>query len=104
MTVPLLFDFSGLPDSETSPKSFPGTSHKGDAPSPVQRTWERLSLLRREIASLRAWMRDTASNRPVPSRWVVESRLQQLTEEAERLAAETERPRHPARPAPFWER
>jgi len=49
---------------------------------------QRLCLLRREIASLRSWMRDAPSNRAQPSRWVVESRLRQLTEEAERLAAD----------------
>lgn len=100
MTVPLLLDFSALPDPEPSSRTFPGTSHPSQSASAhahVPKTWERLSLLRREIASLRAWLRDTPSTRPMPSRWVVETRLQQLSEEAERLASETGRPRNPAR-------
>lgn len=102
LTVPLLIS---LPQPEPAPScaSLSGITHENHSIAcRAMQTWERLSLLRREISALRAWLRDSTPTRRLPSRWVVESRLQQLNEEADRLAELTEsrRNQHGRHPLP----
>lgn len=90
MSLPLPIPVHAQPAQPRTPSLVATDSHRTLA------CWEQLSLIRREIVALQAWIDDAGPAREQPARWVVESRLRHLVDEAHRLATEAAQRSSPA--------